>query len=78
MYTGDTDASSEEILMKAEKTFNIRITKKVKFVQLYTRCLVEAKFYPMFTLLGQTVGSIVLGVEALSRCRPDVFIDTMG
>ncbi len=34
--------------------------------------------YPRFTLLGQSLGSIYLGLEALEKLKPDVFIDTMG
>ena len=34
--------------------------------------------YPRFTLLGQSFGSILLGIEALHKCRPNVFLDTMG
>ena len=34
--------------------------------------------YPHFTLLGQSLGSIVLAWDALSLLVPDVFVDTMG
>jgi len=39
---------------------------------------VEAELYPYFTMLGQSCGSVILGVEALLSCVPDVYIDTMG
>lgn len=39
---------------------------------------VEAKRYPCFTLLGQCIGSMLLGLEALCKFPPDVYIDTMG
>ena len=39
---------------------------------------VEAYYYPHFTMLGQSLGSIVLGVEALLSFVPSIFIDTMG
>jgi alpha-1,2-mannosyltransferase len=32
----------------------------------------------MFTLLGQSLGSMVLGFEALLKFQPDIFMDTMG
>jgi hypothetical protein len=52
---------------------------RVSFVHLRLRFLVEASTWPRFTLIGQSVGSMVLGVEALVRSgRPDVFFDTMG
>lgn len=37
-----------------------------------------ASSWPRFTLLGQSVGSLVLGLDAFSLLVPDVFIDTMG
>jgi len=32
----------------------------------------------MFTLLGQSIGSMILGFEALIRFIPDIYIDSMG
>lgn len=34
--------------------------------------------YPYFTLLGQSFGSVFLGLEALEKCIPNVYLDTMG
>ncbi len=34
--------------------------------------------YPHLTLLGQSLGSIILAYDALSLLVPDIFIDTMG
>lgn len=78
VYTGDCDATSEEILANAEKTFNIKLPRKVEFVHLKKRNWVEAHCYPYFTLLGQSFGSMVLGYEAFSNLIPDVYLDTMG
>lgn len=79
IYTGDIDATSEEILQKAKNTFNVSIDKKdVEFIFLNRRRWVEAERYPHFTLLGQSLGSVFLGIEALSKHPPDIFIDTMG
>jgi len=77
VYSGDVDFSGEEILKKAEDRFGIRLAP-VRFVPLYTRTLVEKKWYPRFTMIGQSLGSMVVGMEALLRHRPDVFVDTMG
>lgn len=38
----------------------------------------EASLYPYFTLLGQSLGSVFLGWEALLKCVPDIYIDSMG
>ncbi len=48
------------------------------FLYLSTRHLVLASTYPHFTLLGQSLGSLVLGYDAFGLLVPDVFIDTMG
>lgn len=78
VYTGDTDVTPENILEGAHRRFNIRLNQPVKFVFLKRRYLVEASLYPHFTLLGQSLGSVLLGWEALVNCVPDVYIDSMG
>ena len=78
VYTGDVDATGDEILEKARQRFNIILPKPVEFVYLHTRKWVEAKKYPIFTLLGQSFGSVILGLEALMSYVPDIYIDSMG
>lgn len=78
VYTGDCDASSQEILLKARQRFNITLPKPVEFIFLTRRNWVEARKYPIFTLLGQSLGSLVLGWEALTSYVPDIYIDSMG
>lgn len=50
----------------------------IRFIHLRSRFLVEAATWPHFTLIGQSLGSIVLCMEALARLTPQVFIDSMG
>lgn len=78
VYTGDTDTTGPEILRKAEQRFNIIIKSHVEFIFLKTRRFVEAEKYSFFTLLGQSLGSIILGWEALASYVPDIYIDSMG
>ncbi|XP_019385541.1 PREDICTED: GDP-Man:Man(3)GlcNAc(2)-PP-Dol alpha-1,2-mannosyltransferase [Crocodylus porosus] len=78
VYTGDKEVTEEEIVNGAFRRFSIRLTHPVKFVFLEKRYLVEASLYPYFTLLGQSLGSMFLGWEALLKCVPDIYIDTMG
>ncbi|KAM4796656.1 GDP-Man:Man(3)GlcNAc(2)-PP-Dol alpha-1,2-mannosyltransferase [Rhinophrynus dorsalis] len=78
VYTGDKDVSGEEILNGAIGRFNIKLSQPVKFIFLEKRRFVEDSLYPHFTLLGQSLGSIVLGWEALMKCAPDIYIDSMG
>ena len=48
------------------------------FVFLNKRNWVEASPYPYFTLLCQSLGSLVLGWEAMNKFIPDIYIDSMG
>jgi alpha-1,2-mannosyltransferase len=48
------------------------------FLYLTTRHWVLASTWPHFTLLGQSIGSLILSYDAFSLLVPDVFVDTMG
>lgn len=78
IYTGDIDATPEEILQRAQQRFNVVLPRNVEFIYLQTRTVIEAKHYPFLTLLMQSLASIILGAEALGKFRPNVYIDTMG
>jgi alpha-1,2-mannosyltransferase len=66
-------------LARAEQRFGTVVQQdRVGFVFLKRRGAVEAARYPYITMLGQSLGSIWLGLEALRAARPDVFLDTMG
>ncbi|UKZ73375.1 hypothetical protein TrVFT333_001021 [Trichoderma virens FT-333] len=68
------------ILLNRIKTrFNIQLhAPTVQFLDLSKTRWVLASKWPVFTLLGQSLGSIVLAWDAFSLLVPDVFIDTMG
>lgn len=73
------ESSPTSILEKVKHVFNISLEKDdITFVYLKFRNLVEPNRYPIFTLLGQSLGSILLGLEALCAFPPDVYLDTMG
>lgn len=79
VYTGDHDASKSQILTNVRNRFNIHLRPaRIHFLYLSTRDWVLASRYPRFTLLGQSLGSLVLGWDALGMLVPDIFIDTMG
>jgi len=80
VYTAPpTDGSDGlAIIERAKKRFNLTISGEVEFVFLGQRGWVEASRYPRFTLLGQSLGSMILGLEALITCNPEYFIDSMG
>jgi len=79
IYTGDTDAAPDQILQKARDRFAMDISsEKLTFVYLHRRKYIEARMYPYFTIICQSIGSVILGIEALLNVTPSIFIDTMG
>ncbi|KAG6910663.1 hypothetical protein DXG01_008707 [Tephrocybe rancida] len=79
VYSGDTDASKTEIISKVKARFDITLDPTtLHFVFLESRWLVEDKTWPRFTMLGQSLGSMYMAWEAMSKLIPDLFIDTMG
>lgn len=79
VYTGDHESSKSMILQRVSKRFSIHLhAPTVHFLYLNTRQYVVASSWPNFTLLGQAVGSIAMGWDALSLLVPDIFVDTMG
>nr|XP_057907534.1 GDP-Man:Man(3)GlcNAc(2)-PP-Dol alpha-1,2-mannosyltransferase isoform X2 [Doryrhamphus excisus] len=78
VYTGDLDVLPHEIVDGARRRFNIVLPRAVDFVFLRHRLLVEPNLFPHFTLLGQSLGSIFLGWEALTEFVPDIYVDSMG
>ncbi|KAG6448510.1 hypothetical protein O3G_MSEX005520 [Manduca sexta] len=78
IYTVET-AEPQAILDKAQNQFSVKVDpSKVQFVRLSMRKPIEAQTYPYFTLLMQSLGSMLLGLEAFMKLNPDVYIDTTG
>jgi hypothetical protein len=48
--------------------------QSLHFVFLESRWLVEDRSWPRFTLVGQSLGSMYLAWEALSKFVPDIYI----
>lgn len=79
VYTGDHEVTKEQILQRVENRFNIRLhPPTVHFVFPTTRHYVLDTTWKRFTLLGQSIGSLILAYDAFSLLVPDIFIDTMG
>ncbi|ORY03934.1 hypothetical protein BCR34DRAFT_573079 [Clohesyomyces aquaticus] len=79
VYTGDHDADKAQILKRVKERFNIHLhPPTVHFLYLTTRHYVLSSTWPRFTLLGQSLGSLILAYDAFSLLVPDIFIDTMG
>ncbi|KAI1318251.1 asparagine-linked glycosylation protein [Mortierella claussenii] len=79
VYTGDADVTKDDILERVRTRFNIILDPSLVGIEfLHKRFWVEDAKWPRFTLIGQSLGSMVLGWEALRRVVPDIWIDTMG
>jgi alpha-1,2-mannosyltransferase len=80
IYSGDRHAQPKDIIARAEDRFHVRVTDEipVEFVFARTRWMVEAKYYPRFTMIGQSFGSICLALECLLKYPCHVFCDTTG
>lgn len=79
VYTGDHNASKDRILTNVRNRFNINLSPaRVCFLYLGTREWVLASKWPHFTLLGQSLGSLILAWDAFTLLAPDIFVDTMG
>ncbi|ELU39307.1 mannosyltransferase [Rhizoctonia solani AG-1 IA] len=75
VYTGDTDATKEEIITKVKTRFDIILDpSSLEFVFLRERWVIEDTTWPRFTLIGQSLGSMMLAYEAMCGLIPDLFI----
>lgn len=78
VYTGDVD-TRKEILDVVQDRFKLVLHESsVEFIYLKRRSWVEAHRWTSYTILGQSVGSLILGMEALLQLAPHVYIDTTG
>ena len=66
------DASADELRKGALASFNVALPRGVEVVALAEAALLAPERYPHFTLVGQSVGSVRLGLAALRRLVPEV------
>ncbi|KAI0592770.1 hypothetical protein F4775DRAFT_167107 [Biscogniauxia sp. FL1348] len=79
VYTGDHDVSKDKMLARVKNTFSIDIhPPTIHFLYLSTRHWVLSSTWPHMTLLGQSLGSLIMGWDAFSLLVPDILVDTMG
>lgn len=65
--------------LSLQERFNITLEPtSLCLLYLSTRSWVLASSWPRFTLLGQSVGSLILAFDAFGMLVPDIFVDTMG
>ena len=78
IYTTDTEAP-EVIFQKTKELFGIDLNNtNILFCYLARKKWMEAKTYPVLTLLGQFWGSFLVTEEALRKFPVKVMIDTHG
>ncbi len=81
VYHGDA-VDDAEIVRKVQERFGITLSHPVQFVRLSRRQWVESAQYPVLTLLGQALGSIVLALDMLLcdgvNSTPRFVFDSMG
>ncbi len=80
IYTCDTDKSPQEILGKARRMFQLELKRgdEISFVYITSYYLLEPGMYPVTTILGQSLGSMLVACECLVRATPDMFFDSTG
>ncbi|KAH9330314.1 hypothetical protein KI387_002422 [Taxus chinensis] len=77
IYTGD-EASPESLEARALDRFGVVLPSPPQVVRLYKRKWIEAATYPHFTLIGQSLGSVLLAWEALNKFTPTLYFDSSG
>ncbi|TVU49425.1 hypothetical protein EJB05_00735 [Eragrostis curvula] len=78
VFTGDADASPEGLAARALDRFGVRLLRPPQVVHLSKRKWIEARTYPHFTMIGQSLGSAYLAWEALTKFSPQFYFDTSG
>ncbi|THD21343.1 GDP-Man:Man(3)GlcNAc(2)-PP-Dol alpha-1 2-mannosyltransferase [Fasciola hepatica] len=82
IYTSDSNCikNRAQVLREVRQTFGVQLDAKasIHFVLLRGTLLLSPQLYPVLTLAGQALGSVLVCLEALIRCPPDIFIDTTG
>jgi len=81
IYAAKDESHKLAILADVKKRFDVDLLPHaalLTLVKVHSVPLLEAKWYKVATMLCQSLGSVVVGVEALLRCFPDVYFDTMG
>ncbi|KAF0699414.1 Aste57867_10022 [Aphanomyces stellatus] len=80
IYVGEP-ITAEKLLEDAQRRFNFvasDVKCTIQVVELHYRTLLEAKHYPRFTLLGQSLGSMLVGLEAFLTHPVGIWCDTTG
>ena len=81
IYASKGDVHKERILAGVRDSFRIDVTNyadRISFLCIRTVTMLDAKWYPIATMLFQSLASVVVGLECVIRLTPDIYCDTMG
>ncbi|KAJ2829797.1 asparagine-linked glycosylation protein [Coemansia sp. 'formosensis'] len=77
IYSGD-GVSRDQLLQNVQAKFGLTLRPDTIYVvELSNRWWVDHKF-PRFTMLMQSLGSVILAAKAIHQFCPDVFVETVG
>ena len=63
---------------RARSKFGGDLPSRLKVVEVKTTRVLDPSLYPRFTLLLQSLSSVIVGAEALAKLTPQVYVDTCG
>ena len=81
IYSCKDESHKMAILQDVKNRFGIDLidhAASLRLIKIHSVPLLEARWYPIATMLFQSLGSVFVGLECLYRYQPDVFCDTMG
>ena len=81
IYAVKGNKHKQQILSAVRDSFGVDVTEhseRITFVPISSTALLDAKWYPVATMLFQSLASILVGLECLIHCAPDMYCDTMG
>lgn len=78
IYTADPVEKRDNVINGVKRIFNIDLPRPVEFIHLSSTDTLNLKMWPLSTLLGQSIASMWVGMEAFSSFIPNVFFDTTG
>lgn len=82
IYVAKSSTTPKAMVEAANQKFNLQFsfeeTNRIVVIYLTQAYLIDPGLYPVLTLVGQALGSMVLAYEAISNLMPDVWVDTVG
>lgn len=81
IYSGES-VSDSHILDSVETKFGVHIDdserERIILLRIHSAPLLHPRWYPVLTMLGQSLGSIIVAFECVCLLRPALLIDSCG